>query len=203
MKNNYLFIIILALVIANIYFLFTSSLKAGSAEDPEKVNEIEQNIKKSFDRHLSNILHWNYKMNGLRVNENFRARDRRNNPVSFRELLKDHAVVIADFRFATCQMCVNSETALLEKLSTRAGPESVFILDHFGNTREQKAFEEQFNVRTLSTGDGSNPLLLSSSLQSCIFVVDTSGRVRDYFIPTRDTQAFHPEYYDIILEKYF
>lgn len=204
MKNNYLFIIILALVIANVYFLFTGSLSATSSEEQKsKAAEIRKNVKSGFDRYLSNILRWNYRINGVKVNNGFIARDSRRNPVTIDMLIENHPVMVADFRFATCQLCLNSEIGLLKRFSTRAGPGKVFILNYFHDVREQKAFEEQFNVKTLSVDEGMKVLETESNKQSCVFVIDTTGRARDYFLPIKDTREFHPKYYDLMLKKYF
>lgn len=201
MKYNYLFIIILLLVLANVYFLVTTSGAEPVSQSGRL--EAELSVKQDADRYLSNVLQWTIKMNGKPVDRDLELLDSRQNPMKIMGMVTGHPVVFADFRFATCQMCVENELEALSGLATRSGPGCVFVIKSFGGPREQRAFEERSGIRTLTVPEGRQIIEAPSLYQSCIFVVDTSGYVRDYFVPVKDTETFHGEYYDLVYEKYF
>ena len=203
MKNNYLFLIIFILVLANLYFLLESTGSANSTIKEESISRIEQNIKQDFDGYLDNVFRWTYTMNGTLISFDKTVHDSRNNPVPLKKLVQDHPVVIADFRYATCQVCLVNEIELLSKLSDKVGPGKVFLIKDFIDSREHLAFEDEFNVKTLSASTEKNLYPLKGGLQASVFVVDTSGIMRDYFVPIKATEAFHGRYYELVCEKYF
>ncbi len=144
---------------------------------------------------------------GTPLDLSMKLRDIQGNEVPLYDLVGEEKLVVLRFSNRYCQICVDQELNLLQKVSKEVGSDKIMLLGDFGSFAEFRSF-----VRVKETGLDTRSFLMEEGFRSVqletlgipyVFLLDKNGLAEMVFVPSKDIPSLSQVYYSQVFERYF